>query len=344
MPHLPNSRFLKALRREAVDATPVWFMRQAGRYMPEYRALREKVGMLESIYSPETALEITLQPLNAMNLDAGIIFSDILIPLTAMGLDLEFVGGVGPAIHNPVREASDITKLRTPLAAEVLAKPLEAIRITAKELETRGLPLIGFAGAPFTLASYAIEGGGSKNYERAKGLMYASPTDWHNLMDKLCTVLVDFLLEQAKAGASALQIFDSWGGALSPQDYQRFVMPYNQRVLEGAKTSGVPVIFFSQGTSAMLETINTLPSDALSLDWRIDLKQASRIAPGKVLQGNLDPITLFAPWPELERQAKHILERAPKLGHIFNLGHGILPGTPVDNVRRLADLVHEVQR
>ncbi len=343
MPHLPNSRFLKALRREAVDATPVWFMRQAGRYMPEYRALREKVGMLESIYSPEVALEITLQPLNAMNLDAGIIFSDILIPLTAMGLNLEFVGGVGPAIHNPVREAADIAKLRTPLAAEVLAKPLEAIRITAKELESRGLPLIGFAGAPFTLASYAIEGGGSKNYERAKGLMYASPTDWHNLMDKLCTVLVDFLLEQAKAGASALQIFDSWGGALSPQDYQRFVMPYNQRVLEGAKTSGVPVIFFSQGTSAMLDMLNTLPCDVLSVDWRIDLKQASRIAPGKVLQGNLDPITLFAPWEELERQARYILERAPKTGYVFNLGHGILPGTPVDNVRRLADLVHETQ-
>jgi uroporphyrinogen decarboxylase len=340
---LSDSRFIRALRRQPVDATPVWFMRQAGRYMPEYRAIREKMSMLEALRSPQTAAEITLQPINAFNLDAAIIFADILTPLIGMGLNLDFVKGEGPQIDNPIRTTKDIDRLGTPPAEESMPFTLEAIRLVAAELTPRNIPLIGFCGAPFTLASYAIEGGGSRNYEHTKSMMYAEPAAWKRLMERLSTVLGDFLQKQVEAGAFALQIFDSWAGVLSPRDYAKYVAPYNKQVIETAKKSGVPVIYFSTGTSTMLDQISALGSDCVGVDWRISLDAAwQQIRHDKAIMGNLDPVVLFAPWREVQANSDLILQQAGgKPGHVFNLGHGILPGTPVETVKRLADYVHE---
>lgn len=340
---LSESRFLKACRREPVDATPVWFMRQAGRYMPEYREIRGKMSMLEAIRNPEVSRDVTLQPINAFQLDAAIIFADILTPLIGMGIDLDFIKGEGPHIENPLRATRDIDMLGVPAAAEAMPFALEAIRLTAAELTPRGIPLIGFCGAPFTLASYAIEGGGSRNYERTKGLMYAEPAAWKRLMDKLVTVLSDLLARQVEAGAAALQIFDSWAGALSPYDFERYVAPYTRQLVENARKSGVPVIYFSTGTSAMLDQVAALGSDVVSVDWRVRLDRAwQTLGPDRAIQGNLDPLLLFAPWREVAAQADEILAQAGgRPGHIFNLGHGILPGTPVETVARLAEYVHE---
>jgi uroporphyrinogen decarboxylase len=340
---LSESRFLRACRRQPTDATPVWFMRQAGRYMPEYRAIRGRVSMLEAIRSPEIAHEITMQPINAFNLDAAIIFADILTPLIGMGINLDFIKGEGPHIENPLRSPRDVDMLGTPPAVETMPFATEAIRLTVAELTPRNIPLIGFAGAPFTLASYAIEGGGSKNYEHTKGMMYAEPAAWKRLMTKIVTVLSDFLAEQVKAGASALQIFDSWVGALSPHDYARYVAPYTRQVIEAGQKTGVPVIYFSTGTTSMLDQVAALGSDVISIDWRIRLDKAwQEIGPERAIQGNLDPLLLFAPWQEVKTNADEILQQANgRSGHIFNLGHGILPGTPVETVRRLADYVHE---
>ena len=338
-----QSRFLKACRREPVDATPVWFMRQAGRYMPEYRAIREKLSMLDAIRTPEIAAQITLQPLNSFALDAAILFSDILPPLIGMGLDLDFVKGEGPAIGNPIRTAADVDRLRTASPLETLPYTFDAIRLITAELAPRGLPLIGFAGAPFTLASYAIEGGGSKNYELTKALMWNAPEVWDRLMQKLATVVGDYLFEQAQAGANAVQVFDSWAGALSPRDYARFVAPYTRQVIARAQESGVPVIYFSTDTGAMLDQVAALGSDVVSVDWRVPLDRAwAQIGSGKAIQGNLDPVALLADFATVQAQTDTILHEAgERRGHIFNLGHGILPGTPVETVRRLADYVHE---
>ncbi|MBN9391784.1 MAG: uroporphyrinogen decarboxylase [Chloroflexi bacterium] len=340
---LSESRFIKACRREPVDATPVWFMRQAGRYMPEYREIRGRMSMLEAIRNPEVSRDITLQPINAFQLDAAIIFADILTPLIGMGIDLDFIKGEGPHIENPLRTTRDIDMLGVPAAAEALPFALEAIRLTAAELTPRGIPLIGFCGAPFTLASYAIEGGGSRNYERTKGMMYAEPAAWKRLMDKLVTVLSDLLARQVEAGASALQIFDSWAGALSPYDFDRYVAPYTRQLIENARKSNVPVIYFSTGTSAMLDEVARLGSDVVSVDWRVRLDRAwQTIGSDRAIQGNLDPLLLFAPWREVQAQADEILAQAGgRPGHIFNLGHGILPGTPVETVARLAEYIHE---
>ncbi len=339
---LTETRFIRACRLQPTDATPVWFMRQAGRYMPEYRAIRERVSMLEAIRSPELAHQITLQPVNAFNLDAAIIFADILTPLIGMGIKLDFIKGEGPQIENPLRTTRDIDLLGTPAAQESLPFALEAIRLTAAVLDPRNIPLIGFTGAPFTLASYAIEGGGSRNYEHTKGLMYSEPAAWNRLMEKLVTVVGDLLVQQVAAGASALQIFDSWAGALSPPDFARFVAPYTARVIEIARKTGVPVIYFSTGTSSILDQISALGSDVVSVDWRVNLAKAwKEIGPAKAIQGNLDPLLLMAPWRELQGQVDGILELAGgRPGYIFNLGHGILPSTPVDTVRRLADYIH----
>lgn len=336
-------RFLKACRREPVDATPVWFMRQAGRYMAEYRALREKYGILDLIRTPELAVEVTLQPVNAFDIDAAIIFADILPPLVGMGIDLSFVKGEGPVLHNPVRTPADVEALRVPPAEENLPFTLEAIRLARAELEGRA-PLIGFSGAPFTLASYAIEGGSSRNYTLAKGLMYAHPEAWHKLMDKLTQVIGGYLVAQAEAGAQVLQLFDSWAGALSPADYREFALPYTRRVIEMARQTGVPVINFSTGTSAMLADVASAGGDVIGVDWRIDLDRAwDIVGDGVALQGNLDPVAMLAPWPELRRRADEVLRRAAgRPGHIFNLGHGFLPPTPVDNVAALTDHVHRV--
>ncbi len=340
-----NSRFLKACRREETDTTPIWLMRQAGRYMPEYRQLREKHSILEIIKTPELAVEVTMQPINAFDLDAAIIFADILPPLEGMGLDLDFVKGEGPTIYNPVRSAEDVQKLRVPTPEESLWFTLEAIKLARAELDSRGIPLIGFSGAPFTLAAYAIEGSGSKNYLHAKRLMMGDPTTWHKLMEKLSEVVGNYLLAQAKAGAQVLQLFDSWVGVLAPDDYRQHVMPYSQHALNIASQAGVPIIHFGTGTNGILELIRDAGGDVIGVDWCIDLDTAwKRIGYDRAIQGNLDPTALFAPWDVLKTRAAQILDKTEgRAGYIFNLGHGILPETPADNVKRLVDFVHEYQ-
>jgi uroporphyrinogen decarboxylase len=318
-------------------------MRQAGRYMEEYRAIRTRHSILDLIRTPELAAEVTLQPLSRINFDAAIIFADILPPLVGMGLKLDFVKGEGPVIENPLTTNYEIDMLATPPAQETLAPTLEAIKLVTKELAPRNLPLIGFAGAPFTLASYAIEGSGSKNYIKTKALMYAEPAAWKRLMLKLVTVQADYLLAQAKAGASALQIFDSWAGAaLSQQDYRRFVQPYNRLLIETISRAGVPVINFSTGTAAYITDVVATGGDVIGVDWRMPLAWYWEQIGNKPIQGNLDPIALLAPWRELKFQVDLVLsDAANRPGHIFNLGHGIFPNTPVENVQRVVDYVHE---
>lgn len=338
-----NYRFLKACNRESVDATPIWLMRQAGRYMEEYRTLRQSYGILDIIKTPELAMEVTLQPINAFDLDAAIIFADILPPLEGMGLSLEFIKGEGPVIHNPVRRAQDVENLATPDPREALSFTLDAIRLTRKELDTRGIPLIGFSGAPFTLASYAIEGGSSRNKVHLKSMMYSDKDAWHKLMTKLAHVAGDYLLAQAEAGAQVLQLFDSWVGELNPDDYRQYVQPYSKQALDIAKQANVPLIHFGTNTNGMLEDIRDAGGDVIGVDWRIDIDVAAqRLGDRVAVQGNLDPVSLYAPWDELKIRAQHILDRMKgRDGHIFNLGHGILPTTPNDNVKRLVDFVHE---
>jgi uroporphyrinogen decarboxylase len=337
-----DSILVRACRREPVSYTPVWLMRQAGRYMPEYRAVRARQTMLEAINDPAVAAEITLQPVNALGVDAAIIFSDILPPLIGMGLDLDFVSGTGPRIANPVRLPRDVDVLGTPPADETMRGTLGAIRLVRQALPVT-TPLIGFAGAPFTLACYAIEGGGSQRYELAKSFMYAEPAAWNRLMRRLVTVLADYLVAQARAGADVLQVFDSWAGALSPHDYERYVKPHNVALFRAVAAAGVPVINFSTGTGAILDDVVACGGDVLGVDWRTPLDGArSRFGDSHAIMGNLDPIALMAPWRELEGQIDDVLARAGSApGHIFNLGHGILPSTPVDSVRRLVDHVHE---
>jgi uroporphyrinogen decarboxylase len=338
-----ESRFLRACRRETVDAAPIWLMRQAGRYMPEYRRLREKHTLLEMIKTPELACEVTLQPTNAFAIDAAIVFADILPPLEGMGLDLTLAAGEGPVIGNPVRTAADIARLRTPPPEEALPFTLEAIQLVRAELDPRGLPLIGFSGAPFTLAAYAVEGGGSRNFERVKGLMMGEPDLWRQLMSKLSAIVGAYLLAQARAGAQALQLFDSWAGQLAPGDYREYVAPYTRQALATARSAGVPIIHFGTSTSGMLEAVCDAGGDVIGVDWRIELSEARRRLGDEVaLQGNLDPVALLAPWQGLQSRAQHILDQmAGRAGYIFNLGHGVLPQTPVENVRRLVEFVHE---
>jgi uroporphyrinogen decarboxylase len=337
------NRFLAACRRQAVDATPIWLMRQAGRYMAAYRALREKYTILEIIKTPELACEVTMQPIQAFDLDAAIIFADILPPLEGMGLELSFGKGEGPIIHNPLRTRADVQALRTPEPGESLWFTLQAIALVRQELVSRRLPLIGFSGAPFTLASYAIEGGGSNHYLYTKGLLMSDPPTWHLLLSKLSELVGHYLLAQARAGAQALQMFDSWAGCLSPQDYHDYVLPYSRRAIEIASQGQVPIIHFSTHTSGMLDLITEAGGDVIGVDWRIPLDQAWRvIGQEKAVQGNLDPVALFAPWEELKKRTRQILDQGiGRPGYIFNLGHGILPQTPISNVQRLVDFVHE---
>ncbi|MFO7631772.1 MAG: uroporphyrinogen decarboxylase [Caldilinea sp.] len=338
-------RFLAACRREPVDATPVWLMRQAGRYMAEYRELRVRHTILEIIKAPELACEVTMQPIDAFDLDAAIIFADILPPLEGMGLHLEFVKGEGPHIDNPVRTPADVAALVVRPPEETLWFTLEAIKLVQRELESRGLPLIGFSGAPFTLAAYAVEGGGSKNHLRVKSLMMSDPATWRTLMEKLSQVVGEYLLAQAQSGAQVLQLFDSWVGQLSPDDYRTHVLPYSRRAIEIASTGGVPIIHFGTDTAGLLPLIRDAGGDVIGVDWRIDLDAAWQMLGDSVaVQGNLDPVALFAPWEQLRPRIQQVLDRARAVGrpgHIFNLGHGILPQTPVENVKRLVDFVHE---
>ena len=311
--------------------------------MAEYRALRERYSILELIKTPDLATEVTLQPLRAFNLDAAIIFADILPVLEGMGLKLEFVKGDGPAIHNPLRTTADVAALAVRPAEETLGYTLQAIRQVRAELGGK-IPLIGFSGAPFTLASYAIEGGSSRNYTTAKSLMYEQPQVWHSLMEKLAETVGNYLRAQAAAGAQVLQLFDSWVGALSPADYRAYVLPHSRRAIEIARgDQHTPLIHFGTGTAGLLRLIKEAGGDVIGVDWRIDLAEAwQQLGDGVAVQGNLDPVTLFAPVEVIRNQAAAILNGVKdKPGHIFNLGHGILQHTPVEHVAALVDFVHE---
>lgn len=337
-----DPRFLKACRLEEADCTPVWFMRQAGRYMTEYRKLREKHSLLEICKTPELAVEVTMQPVKALGVDAAIIFADILLPLEGMGLEVEFSRDEGPVILNPVRTRSDVEALRLADPGEHLGFVLRSIAGARAVLDSK-VPLIGFGGAPFTLASYMIEGGGSRNYLRTKSLMYSDPEAWNLMMGKLSDTLSRYLLAQVNAGAQAIQVFDSWVGCLSPADYRHYVLPHSSALFRTLREGGVPTIHFGTGTADLLPLMREAGGDVISIDWRTDLDDAwERIGQGCAIQGNLDPITLMAPWPLLKERAQDILDRvAGRPGHIFNLGHGILPSTPVDAVKRLVDFVRD---
>lgn len=336
-----NDRFLRACQRQPVDATPVWFMRQAGRYMAEYRAIREKHSLIDICTHPELAAEVTLQPVRALGVDAAILFADLLLPAIPLGLGLEFAKGEGPILQQPVRNLDDVNRLPRINPEADLGYALAAIRILRGELGA--VPLIGFCGAPFTLASYLIEGGSSREFLKTKKMMYAAPNTWHALMDKLSTLLADYMVAQIRAGAQAAQVFDSWVGALSPQDYVDFVQPYSHRVLQAAQGEGVPVIHFGTGTATLLPAMKATGGTVIGLDWRVPLDQGWDLVGHDVaVQGNLDPAALFAPLPELKQRVHDVLRRAGgRPGHIFNLGHGILQNTPIDNVKAVVDMVHE---
>jgi len=336
-----SPRFLRACKRLPTDTTPVWFMRQAGRYMADYRAIREKYGLLEIVKQPELAAEVTLQPVRAFNVDAAILFADILLPLQPMGVDFEFSKGEGPVIHHPIRTQADVDALRPLHPEETLAPVMDAIRLLRAELVNT--PLIGFSGAPFTVASYMIEGGGSRDYKTTKLMMYSAPEIWHSFMDKLSTALAEYLTAQINAGAQAVQLFDSWVGALSPMDYETFVLPYSKKVLDAARSTGIPVIHFGTGTAALLPLMRQAGGDVIGLDWRVPLDQGwQTIGHDRAVQGNLDPVALFAPIPEMKKRIHDVLRRAEgRPGHIFNVGHGILQRTPEENVKAAVEIVHE---
>jgi uroporphyrinogen decarboxylase len=323
-----------------VPYTPIWLMRQAGRYMPEYREVRAKTTFLELCKTPSLAAEVTVTAAERLGVDAAIIFADILLILEPMGIDLEFAEGEGPVIHNPVQNATEVERLCEVEDAGALDFVYEAIRVTRGALKP-DVPLIGFSGAPFTLASYIIEGGGSKNYVRTKQLMYDDTGAWHALMSLIARALVKYLNAQIEAGAQAVQLFDSWVGCLSPDDYRDFVLPHSRTVLQGIKP-GVPVIHFGTGTGELLELMREAGGDVIGLDWRVRLDEAwQRLGHDVAVMGNLDPVALFAGPEVLRSQAGRILDQAGgRPGHIFNLGHGILPETPVQNVIALVEMVH----
>ncbi|HEV2396755.1 MAG TPA: uroporphyrinogen decarboxylase [Candidatus Sulfotelmatobacter sp.] len=337
----PHSRFVRACKSQPVDRTPVWFMRQAGRYMAEYRAIRKQHSLLEICKKPSLAAQVTIEAAEILGLDAAIIFADLLLPLEVMGLPFHFSAGEGPVIEKPVRSKEDIANLRTDRSAE-LGYVSEAVALVAKHFENR-IPVIGFCGAPFTLASYMIEGGGSRNYVHAKKMMYNHPADWDALLSKLVAVTAAYSAEQVRAGADAIQIFDSWVGCLSVEDYRRYVLPHVIRMVKQLQKTGVPIIYFGTDSATLLPSMKETGADVIGLDWRIPLDEGwQRIDHGAAVQGNLDPVLLFAEWNELKSRAEDILRRAQgRPGHIFNLGHGILPETPVENVKNLARFVQE---
>jgi uroporphyrinogen decarboxylase len=321
-------------------------MRQAGRYMPEYRAIRARYGFLDMVKTPEIAAEITLQPIKALPVDAAIIYSDILPPLEGMGLNLTYEQGEGPVIHNPILSLADVAALRTSDPRETMHFSLDAIRLVQRDLAGR-IPLIGFSGAPFTLASYAIEGAGSREYRRTKLLMYQEPATWQALMNKLSILVSDYLIAQAEAGVNALQIFDSWAGALAPNDYREYVLPAVQAAIQRTRsaTNGqIPIIYFGTDMAGMGSLLRETGADVIGVDWRIPLDDAWARLGDVAVQGNLDPMVLFAPPAEIERRAADIIQRAAgRPGHIFNLGHGILTETPVEHVRHLAEYVQSIE-
>ncbi|RRQ81970.1 uroporphyrinogen decarboxylase [Streptomyces griseofuscus] len=334
-----DSAFLKACRREPVPHTPVWFMRQAGRSLPEYRKVREGIPMLESCARPELVTEITLQPVRRHGVDAAIYYSDIVVPLKAIGVDLDIKPGVGPVVEQPIRTRADLARLRD-LTPEDVPYVTEAIGMLTRELGAT--PLIGFAGAPFTLASYLVEGGPSRTYENAKAMMYGDPQLWADLLDRLADITAAFLKVQIEAGASAVQLFDSWAGALAPADYRRSVLPASAKVFDAVAEHGVPRIHFGVGTGELLGLMGEAGADVVGVDWRVPLDEAvRRVGPGKALQGNLDPTVLFAGKDVVEAKAQEVLDAAAGLeGHVFNLGHGVMPKTDPDALTRLVEYVH----
>src|ERR1700687_1744943 len=342
----PNSLFVRAARAQPTERTPVWFMRQAGRYMPEYRAVRKQYSLIEICKKPEVATQVTIEAAEILKVDAAIIFADLLLPLEVMGLPFHFAagegpGGSGPKIEKPVRTAEDVARLRTDRAAD-LGYVSEAVKLVCRYFGDK-LPVIGFCGAPFTLASYMIEGGGSRNYVHAKKMMYNSSAEWDALMRKLVVVTSAYAAEQVRAGADVIQIFDSWVGCLSVEDYRRYVLPHVTGMVKQLQKTGAPIIYFGTDSATLLPAMKETGAEVIGLDWRIPLDEGwTRLDHQCAVQGNLDPVLLFADWKELKPRAEDILRRADgRPGHIFNLGHGILPETPVENVKNLARLVQE---
>jgi uroporphyrinogen decarboxylase len=330
---------VRALRREPVERTPVWFMRQAGRSLPEYRALRERHSFFELADNPALCAEVTLQPVRRHGVDAAVLFADIITPVLGMGIEVELVEGVGPVVERPVATAADVDRLRVPDADEAFAPVLEAVRIVRRELEPERA-VIAFCGGPFTVAGYLVEGRPSRDFVKTKELMYREPGVWHGLMDKLADTFSGYVRAKAAAGADAVQLFDSWVGALTVSDYEEFVAPYSARVLAAA---GVPSIHFGTGTAHLLGSMAAAGGDAIGLDWRVRLDQGwLAIGPERAVQGNLDPAVLLGPWARIETAALDVLARAAgRPGHLFNLGHGVLPATDPADLKRLVELVHE---
>jgi uroporphyrinogen decarboxylase len=333
-----DSPFLLACRNRPADRVPVWFMRQAGRSLPEYRAVREEHGMFDIIRTPELAAEVTMQPVRRLGVDAAILFSDIVVPLKAVGVDVELKTGVGPVIAQPFRTAADLDRLR-PIEPDDVAYVAETVRILCRELP---VPLIGFAGAPFTLASYLIEGGPSRTYAKTKALMNTEPDTWTELLSSLADITSAFMRVQVDAGAAAVQLFDSWAGALSPDDYQRNVLPASSQVFDGLADLDVPTIHFGVNTGELLPLMADAGPDVVGVDWRVPIDVArQRLGDGVAVQGNLDPAVCLSPWEAVETKVRDILTRnARRPGHIFNLGHGVLPETDPGVLRRIVDLVH----
>lgn len=342
-----ESRFVRACLRQPVDRTPVWLLRQAGRYMPEYMAVRKHHTLLEICRTPQVAAEVTITAAERLGVDAAIIFADLLLPFTPMGLDFEFVAGEGPVVHTPVRSLEHVQALQTDRAEDLgyVARAIEKVakHFARPRLDGDVLGIIGFCGAPFTLASYMIEGGSSRNYVETKTMMYSGSKAWGLLMQKLVTVLVAFAEQQVEAGADVIQIFDSWAGALSVADYREYCLPWTKELVERVKSLGVPVIYFGVDTASLLPAMRETGADVIGLDWRVPLDEGWKaVGEGCGVQGNLDPITLFAPEAVLEQRVREVLRAADRRpGHIFNLGHGIVPGTPVENVIRVVEWVKE---
>lgn len=341
---LKNSRFLKAARREPTDTTPVWIMRQAGRYLPEYMAVRSKVTFIELCKTPELAADVTLSAQRVLGVDAAILFADLLPMLEPMGIDLEYAKGEGPVIHNRICSPADVDRFRELEDLGTLDFVFEAVRLIRRDLPPN-IPLLGFAGAPFTLASYVIEGGGSKNYVSTKTLMYSDEGAWRTLMERLARSLTRYINAQIDAGCQAVQLFDSWAGCLSPEDYRRYVLPYTKQVIAGIRPDA-PVINFLTGNPALLPLLREAGGNVIGLDWRVDLADGWRTVGYDVgVQGNLDPVSLMADLPTLRRRTKAVLDAAAgRPGHIFNLGHGVFPEVPPDNVKALVQMVHEMGR
>jgi uroporphyrinogen decarboxylase len=337
----PNSLFVRAAKAQPTERTPIWLMRQAGRYMPEYRTVRKRYSLIEICKKPEVAAQVTIEAAEILKVDAAIIFADLLLPLEVMGLPFHFTAGEGPKIEKPVRTRADIAHLCTDRAAD-LGYVAEAVKLVCQHFGDR-LPVIGFCGAPFTLASYMIEGGGSRNYVFTKKMMYSSPDSWNELMRKLVSVTAEYSTEQVRAGADTIQIFDSWVGCLSVEDYRRYVLPHSTDLVKRLQKTGVPIIYFGTDSATLLPSMKEAGAEVIGLDWRIPLDTGwQSMGFQGAVQGNLDPVLLFADWKDLKPRAEDILRRAAgRPGHIFNLGHGILPETPVDNVKALCDFIRE---